>query len=129
MFSESSSAKSPRIVPGAESSGFVVPIMVRTTEIADSPLTASARTGPELMKSTSPLEEGLPGVLRIVLAAHRLRNLEQPRTLELEPASLESREDLAGKASLHTVGLDENQCRLSGHLFRQLPALARSRQA
>ncbi len=60
MFSESSSAKSPRIVPGAESSGFVVPIMVRTTEIADSPLTASARTGPELMKSTSPLKNGFP---------------------------------------------------------------------
>ncbi len=40
MFSESSSAKSPRIVPGAESSGFVAPIIARTTEIADSPESA-----------------------------------------------------------------------------------------
>ena len=60
MFSESSSAKSPRIVPGAESSGFVAPIIVRTTEIADSPLTASARTGPDEMKSTREPKNGLP---------------------------------------------------------------------
>ena len=58
MFSESSSAKSPRIVPGAESSGFVAPIIVRTTEIADSPLTASASTGPDVMKSTSEPKNG-----------------------------------------------------------------------
>ena len=60
MFSESSSAKSPRIVPGAESSGFVAPIIVRTTEIADSPLTASASTGPDVMKSTREPKNGLP---------------------------------------------------------------------
>ncbi len=59
MFSDSSRAKSPRIVPVAESSGFVAPIIVRTTEIADSPLTASASTGPEPMKSTRPAKNGL----------------------------------------------------------------------
>ena len=53
-------AKSPRIVPGAESSGFVAPIIVRTTEIADSPLTASASTGPDEMKSTTEPKNGLP---------------------------------------------------------------------
>ena len=60
MFSESSSARSPRIVPGAESSGFVAPIIARTTEIADSPSTASASTGPDVMKETSPAKNGLP---------------------------------------------------------------------
>ena len=60
MFSERSVAKSPRIVPGAESAGFVAPIIVRTTEIADSPLTARASTGPDEMKSTSEPKNGLP---------------------------------------------------------------------
>jgi hypothetical protein len=46
--------------PGAESSGLVAPIIVRTTEIADSPLTASASTGPEVMKPTSEPKNGLP---------------------------------------------------------------------
>src|SRR5207302_392771 len=36
------SARSPRMVPGAESFGFVAPIVVRTTGIADSPSSTSA---------------------------------------------------------------------------------------
>ena len=120
MFSESSSAKSPRIVPGAESSGFVAPIIVRTTEIADSPLTASASTGPEVMKSTSPLKNGFPGVLGVVLAGHRLRDLEQPRTAQLEAAAIEAGDDLAGEASLHAVGLDEDERRFAGHVGRRV---------
>ena len=109
MFSESSSAKSPRIVPGAESSGFVAPIIVRTTEIADSPLTASASTGPELMKSTRLGEEGLALVLGVVLARHRLRDAEQPGASQLEAAPLEARDDLAGEPAAHAVGLDEDE--------------------
>ena len=46
--------------PGAEWSGFVAPIIVRTTEIADSPLTARASTGPDVMKSTSEPKKGFP---------------------------------------------------------------------
>src|SRR6185312_3660814 len=48
-----SSAKSPRIVPGAESSGLVAPIIERTVATAPSPSIAIATTGPEVMNSTS----------------------------------------------------------------------------
>ncbi len=58
MFSLSTSAKSPRIVPGAESSGFVAPIIVRTVAIALGPSSASATSGPEVMKSTSSPKNG-----------------------------------------------------------------------
>ena len=42
-----------RIVPGAESSGFVAPIIDRTVATAPSPSIAIATTGPEVMNSTS----------------------------------------------------------------------------
>ena len=51
-------AKSPRIVPGAESSGFVLPIMSRTVCTAPSASRASATIGPEVMKSTSSPKNG-----------------------------------------------------------------------
>ena len=54
MFSPISSAKSPRIVPGAESSGLVAPIIPRTVETAESPSMTIATTGPDVMNSTSP---------------------------------------------------------------------------
>ncbi len=60
MFSDRSVAKSPRIVPGAESAGLVAPIIVRTPAIAFSPRTASASTGPEVMNETSSPKNGLP---------------------------------------------------------------------
>ena len=53
MFWPISSAKSPRIVPGAESSGLVAPIIVRTVETAAGPSTTIATAGPEVMNSTS----------------------------------------------------------------------------
>ena len=53
MFKPISSAKSPRIVPGALSSGFVAPIMVRTVDTAAGPSITIAITGPEVMNSTS----------------------------------------------------------------------------
>ena len=47
-----SSAKSPRIVPGAASCGRVEPIIVRTTAMAFGPSRAKATSGLEVMKST-----------------------------------------------------------------------------
>ena len=52
------SARSPRIVPGAESAGFVEPIVERTTAIAPSPSSTSASVGAEVMNSTSSPKNG-----------------------------------------------------------------------
>ena len=58
MFCAVSSAKSPRIVPGAASCGRVAPLIARTTAIAFGPSSASATSGPEMMNSTSPAKNG-----------------------------------------------------------------------
>src|SRR5207245_2409559 len=54
-FSVISTAKSPRIVPGGASRGFVGPISVRTTDVASGPSATNASTGPDVMnESRSP---------------------------------------------------------------------------
>ena len=58
MFWAVSSAKSPRIVPGAASWGRVAPLIARTTAIALGPSSASATSGAEVMKSTRPAKNG-----------------------------------------------------------------------
>ena len=58
MFCAVSSAKSPRIVPGAASCGRVAPLIARTTAIAFGPSSASATSGADVMKSTSPPKNG-----------------------------------------------------------------------
>src|SRR5262249_8666115 len=52
------SARSPRIVPGGESAGFVEPIVDRTTGIAPSPSSTTASVGAEVMTSTSSPKNG-----------------------------------------------------------------------
>jgi hypothetical protein len=59
MFSPINVAKSPRIEPGAASTGFVGPISVRQHVIASSPLIFATTTGPPVMKSTSSPKNGL----------------------------------------------------------------------
>jgi len=51
-------AKSPRIVPGSASAGFVAPIVFRIVAIAPSPSTTSAHVGAEVMKVTSSPKNG-----------------------------------------------------------------------
>lgn len=46
------------MVPGADVSGFVSPIMVRAVVTADEPSHTIAQTGPEVMKSTRSLKNG-----------------------------------------------------------------------
>ena len=58
MFWAVSSAKSPRMVPGAASCGRVAPLIARTTAMAFGPSKASATSGPEMMKSTRPAKNG-----------------------------------------------------------------------
>ena len=68
---ESSSAKSPRIVPGAESSGFVAPIIVRHDRDRHSPLTREREHGPGRDEVDERAEERLAPVLGVVLARGR----------------------------------------------------------
>ena len=58
MFWAVSSAKSPRIVPGAASCGRVAPLIARTTAIAFGPSSAAATSGADVMKSTRPAKNG-----------------------------------------------------------------------
>ncbi len=59
-FSSMVLAKSPRIVPGAASAGLVAPIILRHSEIAFSPSTIIATTGPLVIKFTRFSKKGLP---------------------------------------------------------------------
>lgn len=52
-------ARSPRIVPGAASYDFVEPIMSRTAFIALLPSRINAIVGPEVIKETNSLKNGL----------------------------------------------------------------------
>ena len=53
-FSESVLPRSPRIVPGGASAGFVAPIMVRTIcQVSGGPSTTSSSEGDRVMKVTS----------------------------------------------------------------------------
>ena len=52
-------ARSPRIVPGAASYDFVVPIIIRTAFIALLPFRINAIIGPEVINETSSLKNGL----------------------------------------------------------------------
>ena len=60
MFWPTSTAKSPRIEPGAASSGLVAPITWRAAFTACSPSSTIATSGPDVMKETSSSKNGLP---------------------------------------------------------------------
>ena len=60
MFWPISSAKSPRIEPGAASSGLVAPMTWRAATTASWPSRTIATSGPEVMNSTSSPKKGLP---------------------------------------------------------------------
>lgn len=51
-------AKSPRMVPGADSAGFVAPIIFLPVVTTFLPSQTIATTGPEIMYSTNPLKKG-----------------------------------------------------------------------
>src|SRR5262249_7399845 len=70
--------------------------------------------GPRADEVDERSEERLALVLPVVLAGGRLRDLEEPGATELEPAPLESHDELAGEAAPHAGPLDEDECRLAG---------------
>ena len=93
----------------------MAPIIVRTTEIADSPLTASARTRAGRDEVDERAEERLALVLGVVLAGRRFRDLQETRAPQLKAAALEASDDLAGEAAAHAVRLDEDESGFAGH--------------
>ena len=67
-FSVVSSARSPRIVPGAASLGFVAPMILRTTcHVFSPPSITIATSGPRVMNATRSPKNGFP-VLLVVAA-------------------------------------------------------------
>jgi len=57
-FSSMVVAKSPRMVPGRASLGWVAPIILRTSATTPGPSRTMATTGPEVMKRTRPGKKG-----------------------------------------------------------------------
>ena len=115
MFSERSVAKSPRIVPGAESAGFVAPIIPADAE--DRVLTADGERehGAGRDERDELAEERLSLVLGVVLLRERAGDLEQAGAAQLVAATLEAGDDLAAECATDAVRLDENECGFGSH--------------
>ncbi len=99
MFSDSSRARSPRIVPGAESSGLVAPIIVRTVATALGPLEGHGHERPGGDELDELAEERLALVLRVVALGHGLLEDELLEPPDPEAAPLEASEDLGHEAA------------------------------
>ena len=97
------------MVPGSASLGIVLPTRRRTVAIASGPSRATAATGPEVMNSTRPGVEVLAGVDGVVALRHLLVDGQQPQADDLQALALEAADDVADQASLHAVGLDQDQ--------------------
>ena len=112
------SARSPRIVPGAESRG--VRRAHRGADDGDRALALEhererRRRGDELDELA---EERLLGVLGVVLLGQPAVDGEQPGGTHGEAAGLEAAEDLAGKAALDGIRLDQDESALDRHRGR-----------
>ena len=109
MFSPISSARSPRIVPGAESSGLVAPIIVRTVATAAGPSITIATTGPGGDELHQPVEERLALVLGVVLVGLLGRDPDQLHAADAKPALLEPAQHLGRQPPLDGVRLDHDE--------------------
>ena len=115
MFSERSVAKSPRIVPGAESAGLVAPIIPRTPENRVLAADGEREDGARRDERDELAEEGLALVLGVVLLRERAGDLEQAGAAELVAATLEAGDDLAAERATDAVRLDEDECGFGSH--------------
>ena len=109
MFCAVSSAKSPRMVPGAASCGRVAPLMARTTAIAFGPVEGSRderRRGDELDQAG---EERLAAVGGVVTLGEIAIDLHELEPEEPETTILVAGEDPADQLALDAVGLDEDE--------------------
>ena len=114
-FSVSSTARSPRIVPGGASAGLVGPISVRTI------FQVSARAGDDHDHGRAPADEldevaveGLAGVLGVVPARRLGIDRAQLSRHDAKALSLESADDLADQTPFHGIGLADDQGALHG---------------
>ena len=109
MLKVTSSAKSPRIEPGAASTGLVAPISWRAAGDRFGALEhhrdqrAAGDEGDQLA------EEGLLGVLGVVLVGDRLVGLHRLQRGDPQALALEAGDHLAGQGALEGVRLDEDQ--------------------
>ena len=104
-----SSAKSPRMLPGAASCGRVAPLMARHTAMALSPSNASATSGAEVMKSTRRAEERLLPMLGVVVLRGLAGGHHELEPDQLQAALLVPLEQAPDQQSLDAVGLDEDE--------------------
>jgi hypothetical protein len=103
-----SAAYSPRIEPGAASSGFVAPISCRAAATASRPSSTAATRGPgdELDQLA---EERLLRVLGVVAAGEVLVDPQLPQGDDPQALALKPPQDLAGQPPLKGVGLDQDE--------------------
>ena len=103
------------MVPGAASTGSVLPMVARATLIACVPSHTMATTGPDVMKSTSDSKKGLSPMLGVVTLGELARDPHELHGAQHQATALETRHDLADQAARDAVGLDHDERSL--HLY------------
>ena len=107
------SARSPRMVPGAAfSTGSVPPASCRKAAMARGPSTIAATTGPDVMNSSSDRRTACRRVRRNACGPVRRRRSASPGPRS-QAFALDAADDLADQAALDAVGLDQYQGPLS----------------
>ena len=104
-----SSAKSPRIVPGAASCGRVAPTIARTTAIAFGPSKAGRDERARRDEVDEAAEERLLAMDGVVPLGERPIDVDQLQPDELQAALLEAGEDPPDEQALDAVGLDQDE--------------------
>ncbi len=125
-----SRARSPRIEPGAASSGSVAPIdLARRVDglVALEHRGDERPPGDELDQLA---EEGLLGVLGVVATGEVLVDVELAQGDDPQALALEARQDLTGEPALERVGLDQDQgSGALGHDGGRLSSAGRAQEA
>ena len=109
MLKVTSSAKSPRIEPGAASTGLVAPISWRAAATASWPSSTIATSGAAGDEGDQLAEERLLGVLFVVPVGDRLVGLHRLQRRDPQALALEAGDHLAGQGALEGVRLYEDQ--------------------
>ena len=109
MFCAVSSAKSPRIVPGAASCGRVAPLIARTTAIAFGPSSASGDERRRRDEVDQAREERLLAMRGVMALRQRALDVDELEPDDLEPALLVPRQDPTDQLALDAIGLHEDE--------------------
>ena len=117
MFVPTSVAKSPRIDPGAASSGSVAPITWRAARTASRPLQHHRHDRARGDEVDQLAEERSLGMLGVVAFGQRPLDGHVPQRDDAQALALEAGDDLAAQASREGVGLDKDQRSVHGFLW------------